>query len=110
MGMSNSWTKRHSHEEDLDAIRRKRARYNSWKKSWLDTKGNWKDVPLKVGDSWNPRLNCWNNEIYRGERYPKGHERQGELTDKGQAIQPGERPPSPLDHSTTSGKLQAVRA
>ena len=108
--MGNSWTKRHSHEEDLDAIRRKRSRYNSWKKSWLDAKGNWMDVPLKVGDSWNPRLNCWNNEVYRGERYPGGHDMQGELTEKGKSIQQGRGRNPSLDHSTTSDKMQAVRA
>ena len=80
--MASSWTKRHSHENP-ERARRERARYNQWKKHWLGSNRKWKEVPTKFGDSWNPRLNCWNNEIYRGER----DRNSGELTELGKEIE-----------------------
>ena len=77
--MATSWNKRHSLEE-TDRIRRDRIRFSKWKKGWTDQTGTWKKIPIKIGDSWNPRLGCWNNEIYRGERDPN----TGKLTEKGE--------------------------
>lgn len=105
--MSTSWTKRHSHEEDLAARRRKRAKYDAWKSSWMKSRGKW---TLKVGDSWNPRLNCWNNEVYRGERFPEGHEKQGQLTEKGEELATSGRPAVRKLPPIRKAVLRTVRA
>ena len=43
-------------------------------------------MPLKWGDVWNPRLECWWSEIHSGLRHPEGHEEADELTDKGKEV------------------------
>ena len=70
--VGNSWVKRNSHRDKNDpGYKAYWKRYDEWKAHWLDRDGNWKEVPLKFGDSWNAKLGCWNNEIYRGERDPE---------------------------------------
>ena len=108
--MSSSWSKRHSHEKDTSAIRRKRVRYEAWKSSWQVSKKKWKEIPLKAGDSWNPRIGCWNNEVYRGERHPEGHAKQGELTEKGKALASCRSIQDRNFHSANKGALQPVNA
>jgi len=96
--MASSWNKRHSHEE-TDRIRRERKRYAKWKEYWVDSDGKWKKVPIKIGDSWNARLNCWNNEIYRGERDSE----TGELTEKGQSIKSWNETKESIENEFGSG-------
>ena len=93
--MGNSWTKRQSPQiqgvngDTIDRSQGQRRyweRYAKWKESHMTGRPGqrrWVKHPLKFGDSWNPRLKCWNSEVYRGWRYPEGHDRQGQLTEEG---------------------------
>ena len=96
--MGTSWNKRHARTitgvngDSIDrgeGQKRYWERYDKWKQDYL--KGpvgqkKWIKMPLKWGDTWNPRLKCWWSEVYRGERYPEGHANQGELTTKGEEV------------------------
>ena len=93
--MGNSWIKRHSPQiqgrggdtiDRTEGQRRYGERYHKWEASHIGPNGKRLENPLKAGDSWNPRLKCWNNEVFRDERYPEGHKRQGELTVKGERL------------------------
>tara|TARA_B100000287_G_scaffold304081_1_gene287236 strand:- start:1261 stop:1683 length:423 start_codon:yes stop_codon:yes gene_type:complete len=94
--MGTSWNKRHAttitgrNGDSIDrgeGQRRYWERYEEWKKGCMEGppgRRKWKKMPLKWGDVWNPRLECWWSEIRIGHRYPEGHDQQGELTPKGE--------------------------
>ena len=96
--MGTSWTKRHAPQitgKNGDMIDRSEGqkryweRYDKWKEQCMEGRPGrrrWKKWPLKWGDCWNPRLECWWSEIRSGIRHPEGHEEQGELTDKGKEL------------------------